>query len=431
MKKAIKTAIILTSAALLISVAWVAFAIEVRTPKVNTDIKRYLELAEEQSAAGAYGSAIRCYQRVVEMEDTIEYRLMLAEAYRLGGDRKQYINALNDLIDAYPYSVEAYEKLAECHYQASDYSKCAEIVMKAAEAGLGSKKLDELYYGSAFRYSVIDERFDDAGIFINGHAVVKFDGYSRHVDRRMKTVGTCYDSADVFFGSTSAVEKDGDVYFVDQTGRKYLVPAKKCLHANSYSEGKAAVRWEEGYGYIDIFGKPLPGLYLYASSFRDGIAAVKDREGWRIIGHNGEAVSAEHYDDVKLDDQNTPGCGGICFVKKDGLYRMMDSYGKIIGDLGFEDARPFMGDRLTAVRIDGLWGFVDRNGKMAIKAQYEDARPFSEGLAAVKHQGAWGFIDAKNVMVIDCIFEDAKCFSDNGMAPVKKNGYWTYIQLDK
>jgi len=34
-------------------------------------------------------------------------------------------------------------------------------------------------------------------------------------------------------------------------------------------------------------------------------------------------------------------------------------------------------------------------------------------------------------MVIDCIFEDAKCFSDNGMAPVKKNGYWTYIQLDK
>lgn len=430
MKRAIK-ATVLASAALLVSVAWVAFAIEVQSPASNSEIMKYLALAKEQSAAGAYGSAIRCYLRVIDIEDTAEHRLMLAEACMLNGDRKQCIKVLNDLINAYPDSLEAYEKLAEYHYSASDYPECAGTVKRAGEVGLHSEKLDKLYYNSAFRYSVLDEIFDDAGTFVNGFAVVKKDEYSWHINRKMKIIGSGYETADVFFGSTSAVTKDGEAYFIDQSGKKYLVPAKKCINAHSYSEGKAAVRWDDGFGYIDIFGKPVLGLYLYTSSFQSGIAAVMDHDGWRIINHEGEAVSDERYEDVKLDDQNTPGYGGICFVKKDGSFRMTGPDGKMIGDLKFEDAKPFMKDQLTAVKLDGLWGFADRSGRMAIKAQYEDARPFSQGLAAIKHKGAWGFIDLKNIIVIDCIFEDAKCFSDNGLAPVKKDGYWTYIRLDE
>jgi len=430
LKRAVKMAVI-ASAALLVSAAWAAFAIEVQAPVMDTEIMKYLALAKEQTAAGAYGSAIRCYQRVIEIEDTAEHRLMLAEALMLNGDRKQCVKALNDLIDVHPDSLEAYEKLAECHNSAADYPECAETVKRAALAGLHSEKLDKLYYDSAFRYSVLDVRFDDAGTFINGFAVIKKDGYSWHINKKMRIIGSGYETADVFFGSTAAVTDHGEAYFIDQKGKKYLVPEKKCISAHSYSEGKAAIRWDDGSGFINIFGEPVLGRYLYTSSFQNGIAAVEDHYGWRIINHEGESITAERYDDVKLDEYNTPGYGGICFVKKNGSYRMMGPDGKMIGDMEFEDAKPFMKDQLTAVKLGGLWGFADRNGRMAIKAQYEDARPFSEGLAAVKHQGAWGFIDPSNVMVIDCIFEGAKCFSDNGMAPVEKDGYWTYIRLNE
>lgn len=421
-------------AALSIITVWIALAAEIRSPDDDPEVRKYLSLAERQCAAGAYGSAIRCYRRVLEIEDIPKYRLMLAEAYRLNGDGKLHTETLEDLIRDHPGTLEAYEKLARHYYDSSDYSECVEVVRKAGETGLHSEELDRLFYAGAYRYSILDEKFDDAGIFKNDLAIVRIGDRYFYVNDRMDIIGgTGYESADIFFESTAAVSRDGETCFIDKNGRKYLVPEEKYARMYSYSEGKAAVRLsgDGGYSYINIFGERLPGEFLYASSYRDGIAAVKSEDGWKIIDGSGKELSGEVYEDVKLGEDNTVGHGGIYFVKKDGRYRMIDKGGREIGTLEYEDAKPFMEDGLTAVMLHGLWGFTDRNGNMKIAPQYEDARPFSEGLAAVKAGGLWGFIDTRNVVVIDCIFEEAKCFSANRMAPVRMDGSWTYIRLGR
>ena len=59
-----------------------------------------------------------------------------------------------------------------------------------------------------------------------------------------------------------------------------------------------------------------------------------------------------------------------------------------------------------------------------IAPQYEDARTFSNGLAAVKLNGKWGYIDLDNKVVIDFLYDDAKMFSE-GYAVVGKLGSMT------
>ena len=55
-----------------------------------------------------------------------------------------------------------------------------------------------------------------------------------------------------------------------------------------------------------------------------------------------------------------------------------------------------------------------------IAPQYEDAKLFSDGLAAVKKNGKWGYINEKNEVVIDFAYDHAYAFSE-GYAVVGKD----------
>ena len=68
---------------------------------------------------------------------------------------------------------------------------------------------------------------------------------------------------------------------------------------------------------------------------------------------------------------------------------------------------------------------------MCIEAQYEDARSFSNGLAAVKVNGLWGFIDLSGEMVIEPAFLDAKDFTTQGTVYVLTGDEWELLILYK
>lgn len=77
---------------------------------------------------------------------------------------------------------------------------------------------------------------------------------------------------------------------------------------------------------------------------------------------------------------------------------------------------------------------MDRTGKVLILQEYEGADRFSHGLAPVKKNGLWGYIDTKGIVVIPFQFQSAKPFSDNlELAPVEKfdagEKAWGYIDL--
>ena len=91
-------------------------------------------------------------------------------------------------------------------------------------------------------------------------------------------------------------------------------------------------------------------------------------------------------------------------------------------------------DAITPENSKYSFGFMDRTGKVTILQEYEDADRFNHGLAPVKKNGLWGYINTKGVVVIPFQFRSAKPFSDNPeLAPVEKvdagEKAWGYIDL--
>ncbi len=76
---------------------------------------------------------------------------------------------------------------------------------------------------------------------------------------------------------------------------------------------------------------------------------------------------------------------------------------------------------------DGTYGFVDSdNHELLIPFAYDWAFDFSEGLALVKKNGKWGYIDKTGKVAIPFTYNGASNFRE-GLALVGKNGKWGYI----
>lgn len=84
------------------------------------------------------------------------------------------------------------------------------------------------------------------------------------------------------------------------------------------------------------------------------------------------------------------------------------------------------------------YGFIDSDGKVITDAIYDDTKyyvgassvssGFSQGLAPVKKNGRWGYIDLKGNIVINFKYDDADLFND-GLARVTINGKSGYINI--
>lgn len=419
-----------TAAAAVILAAWTMTIVRINAPETGDDVAGYLELAEKQFAAGAYGSAISLYRRAISAEDSPGLRLKLANAWKAYGSPINYRNELTELIRTYPGFVEAYELLAEYYHENGDYSDCCAVVRKANKKGIGSPRLESLYQRSAYRFEILDEEFDEAGKFVNGYAKVKRDGKTYFAGSSLNVIEPGgFDCADVFFGNTAAVSVEGKSFFIDKYGKKFMVTDENYTELYSFSDGRAAIRLGERYGYIDIFGRPLPIAFEYASTFYKGISAVCDEHGWYLIDTEGAPLFEDRYEQIRLDDKNTIGSGSVCLVKLNGYYHMLDLKRKLLSPVPFEDCKAPADDGPVAVMLNGAWGFADISGEICIEPTYEDAVTFSCGLAAVKQDGLWGFIDRAGRTAIDFRFEGAGSFSDNGMAPVKVEGKWRFIRL--
>lgn len=100
------------------------------------------------------------------------------------------------------------------------------------------------------------------------------------------------------------------------------------------------------------------------------------------------------------------------------------------GDWGkrfYSDNYLFRDGRMPVKQEDGKWQVIDDNG--AVKGMdYTDIRPFSNRCAAVKDDnGKWGYVDVKSNLIIECIYDYAGDFSQSGLAAVKLDNDYFYI----
>jgi hypothetical protein len=81
---------------------------------------------------------------------------------------------------------------------------------------------------------------------------------------------------------------------------------------------------------------------------------------------------------------------------------------------------------------DGLVGYIDTDGKVVIPIAWEDASDFSEGLAYVAdaESGMYGFIDKDGRVVVPFVWFGARPFK-NGRAEVADEDFnWYYIDKE-
>ena len=55
---------------------------------------------------------------------------------------------------------------------------------------------------------------------------------------------------------------------------------------------------------------------------------------------------------------------------------------------------------------------MDKSGNIVINGQYESAGYFSNGLAKVKKNGKWGYIDERGTVVIDFQYDSVGDFTN-------------------
>ncbi|MDR2522911.1 MAG: WG repeat-containing protein [Synergistaceae bacterium] len=239
------------------------------------------------------------------------------------------------------------------------------------------------------------------------------------------------------FSEGLAAVRSGDLWgYIGVTGRVAVPFRFKTPEAGRFSEGVAFV----GGHFIDTKGNPAFGsgdetkTFERASSFSEGLAAVQSNGRWGYIGPGGLFTIPPTYEDA--GDFS----GGMAPVRKNGLWGYIDAQGRMLINPRFLKAWSF-GDieavpsgnnrRLAAVNFEGRIGYIDRSGRFVIRPVYDEGGTFRNGLAPVRGSGArndWGYVDASGREMVPRRFHGAGTF-EGGLAPVATDARWGYIDV--
>ena len=218
---------------------------------------------------------------------------------------------------------------------------------------------------------------------------------------------------------------------------------KKYTSVGDFREGFCKVEFEGKWGFIDLRGiEVIPCIYDSVMDFEDGIASVEADDDYFDITFNNERIETvpesptldliyskdffnlnperrfENIESVLSNYDNIIGYDtGLCEVVKDEKYGFIDINGNEIIPCIYEFVGNFSEGLCDVLNRDEngntLFGFLDVTGKKQIDFMYEDTVGcFSEGLAGVKFNGKWGFIDKYNNVIIDFHFDDVGYFSE-------------------
>lgn len=244
---------------------------------------------------------------------------------------------------------------------------------------------------------VIYPRYSKVGVFSEGLCPVLHEGKWGYISEASgeMTISAQFSGTKPFFEGRAFVMKDGltsPYVLIDTSGS--VVGNEEFYQIDiGFSEGLAAVRGPQGWGYINTSGQYViipQALRVY--SFSEDLAVVA-----------------------------MPGVGG--------QHGFMDKTGQFTIEPQYPAAMAF-NENVAPVVIDGKWGFIDKSGTVVIEPQFDGAMGFSSGRAMVSSGGGgkWGFIDHSGTTVIPEQFDKAYPFTDaEGIAAVKVGENWGFI----
>jgi hypothetical protein len=180
-----------------------------------------------------------------------------------------------------------------------------------------------------------------------------------------------YNYADTFIEGMALVKFDGSYGFINEEGEEIIRPSYK--HAIDFSEGLAVVKDDDDYYYyIDKEGKRVLGRKCYwdnALSFSEGIAAVcqyqdEDCAGWWAYIDKEENFLCDY--DWKSNEDGETGSfknGFACVYDRDTkCYGFLNTNGELAFEYLFSWAGDFDDNGFCEVVKDGEEFKIDKNG---------------------------------------------------------------------
>ena len=229
---------------------------------------------------------------------------------------------------------------------------------------------------------------------------------------------------------------DGQWCFVDKDGKRRLVPDNEYEFLGPFCKGFAVVKKDGKFGYIDREFNEYSIDYENAYNFADGNAIVKDEGRIKIIDTEFNVIKETEYTAVVADEYGYTNHFGVSVFIKDGTAFLCNAIGENVTRFSADlIGLPAAKDLPVEFKQGDKYGFVDPNdGKVILEPKYEEAKAFSQGLAPIKQNGKWGFIDISGNQIVEPSFSFIGTVSEEGTAFVQNEaGYalLTFYYLSK
>lgn len=421
----------------LLGLAWISAGSDM----VNNPIKEkeHIEKAEELEEKGIYVDAVTEYESALEYEpDNEELCMKLAEANLKSGDSWEFISICEDMAEQYQENTKAMDTLMNYYVENHDEEKAVKYLNDFLKEYPDNKNAQEWFTQLEGSYEELNCRYEELSEIVHDSMVVSDEGVYGLADALGSEIISCkYRELYPFSeeGFALALTEDGRWVYIDEEDQIRKAPDEDYENLGMYTKDGTVAQKDGKYGYLDEDMEPV-GEFQWENltGIKNGIGAGKKNGKWTLINKKGKEKGEDSYEDVIIDPYGFCSSQKRLFVKEDGTYHMIDTKGKAVGELTFDNARAFTEDGYAAVCKDGKWGFVNNNGELAIDYTYEDAESFQNGFAPISVDGKWGYINEEGNMVIQPEFLEVTHISEEGTAAVKTEQQgetvWTLLRLN-
>lgn len=229
--------------------------------------------------------------------------------------------------------------------------------------------------------------------------------------------------------TATPAQQSGRWGYVQRDGRWEIAP--RFQEAFSFPEqGPARIKENDRYGYLNRQGQLVVGAsYLEARDFHEGLAAVRNEQGWGFIDTLGKWTIPPRF-------QSEPGSfsQGWARVELHPPESMLlpppqifiNPQGQALASGSFATAGDF-NQGYAPVRVSNGWGWLTLQGKLA-SGRFEELRSYHEGRAAFRQGEGWGFLDLEGRVAILPMFAEVRDFHQ-GLAAFRRGPKWGFLDL--
>ena len=217
----------------------------------------------------------------------------------------------------------------------------------------------------------------------------------------------------------------------------FTIKTEKVQIIRGFSEGLAAAKREDKWGYIDktLHWVVLP-IYDNVGYFNEGLAWVElDGKYGYISRETKEFFIKPKFDGVGDFSE------GLAPVKDGDKWGYISKETKeFVIEPEFRSAGKFSEGLAPVLKVGSLfsddkWGYINKARKFVIEPKFDGAGIFSEGLAIIAEKVSedeykYGYTNKVGEPVVPPKFDGAKRFNE-GLAPVKVDDLWGYITIIK